>query len=72
MKEIILSVIKFISIAGRIDMLTLLRDGVVSTLNLGVTDNFGKLKYKQRKFACKSQLSKIHRAQSLNFALYRF
>lgn len=51
-------------------MLILLRHVVVSTLNTGVTDNFGKLKYKQRKFACKSQLSNIHRAQVLNFALY--
>lgn len=56
---------KFIASAGQIDMLTLLRDVVVSTLN---TDNFGKVKHRQRKFACKFQPS-IHRAQILNFDL---
>jgi len=35
-----------------------------STLNTGVTDNCGKLKYKQIMFACKSQLSNIHRTQN--------
>lgn len=38
-----------------------------STLNTWVTDNFGKLKYKQRKFPYESQLSNVHRTQILNF-----